>query len=137
MKRSFKRPVILFLVLAAIASVGFFSPAFGQEIERIKADDLKKMIENKSDIVVVDAQPKGAYDLGHIPGAVNFPWATKIKTPSILPRNKLLVLYCACSEEEDSLDMAGQLIKKFGYKQVKVLEGGWVRWLELGYPIAK
>ena len=103
----------------------------------MKPEELKKLIESKSDIVVVDTQPKSAYDMGHILGAVNFPWASQIKTPSNLPRNKLLVLYCACDHEEDSTEVAEQLMKKFGYKQVKVLEGGWMRWQELGYPIVK
>ena len=137
MKKSSRRVVSLFLAHCVIALVMVFSVASAQEVQSIKPEDLKKLIESKSDIVVVDTQPKSAYDMGHIAGAVNFPWASQIKTPSNLPRNKLLVLYCACSHEEDSTDMAEQLMKKFGYKQVKVLEGGWLRWEELGYPIVK
>jgi rhodanese-related sulfurtransferase len=94
------------------------------------------LIESKADIVVVDNQPKGAYDMEHIPGAVNFPWAMQIKLPINLPRNKMLILYCACSHEEDSTDVANQLME-FGYHNVKLLEGGWLRWVELGYPIEK
>jgi 3-mercaptopyruvate sulfurtransferase SseA len=137
MEKSFRSAISFFLAYCAIVSVMVFSVAFAQEVQSIKPEDLKKMIESKSDIAVVDTQPKGAYDMGHIPGAVNFPWASHVKTPSNLPRNKLLVLYCACSHEEDSIDVAGQLMKKFGYKQVRVLEGGWLRWMELGYPIEK
>ena len=137
MGKSFRSAVSLFLAYWAILLVMVFSAASAQEVQSIKPEDLKKLIESKSDIVVVDTQPKSAYDIGHIPGAVNFPWASQIKTPSNLPRNKLLVLYCACSHEEDASDVAEQLMKKFGYKQVKVLEGGWLRWEELGYPIVK
>jgi len=137
MGKSFRSAVSLFLAYWAILLVMVFSAASAQEVQSIKPEDLKKLIESKSDLVVVDTQPKSAYDIGHIPGAVNFPWASQIKTPSNLPRNKLLVLYCACSHEEDASDVAEQLMKKFGYKQVKVLEGGWLRWQELGYPIVK
>ena len=137
MGKSFRSAVSLFLAYWAILLVMVFSAASAQEVQSIKPEDLKKLIESKSDLVVVDTQPKSAYDIGHIPGAVNFPWASQIKTPSNLPRNKLLVLYCACSHEEDSSDVAEQLVKKFGYKQVKVLEGGWLRWQELDYPIVK
>ena len=137
MKKSFRSAVSLFLAHCVIAFMMVFSVASAQEVQSIKPEELKKLIESKSDIVVVDTQPKSAYDMGHILGAVNFPWASQIKTPSNLPRNKLLVLYCACSHEEDSIDVAGQLMKKFGYKQVKVLEGGWLRWQELNYPIVK
>ena len=137
MKKWFRSAVSLFLAYWVIVLVMVFSAASAQEVQRIKPEDLRKLIESKSDIVVVDTQPESAYDMGHIPGAVNFPWASQVKTPSNLPRNKLLVLYCACSHEEDSSDVAEQLIKKFGYRQVKVLEGGWLRWKELGYPIVK
>jgi rhodanese-related sulfurtransferase len=137
MKKSFRSAVLLVLGYFAMVLVIASSVASAQEVQSIKPEELKKLIESKSDIVVVDNQPKGAYDMGHIAGALNFPWASQIKTPSNLPRNKLLILYCACSHEEDSTDVAEQLMKRFGYKQVKVLEGGWLGWAELGYPVVK
>jgi rhodanese-related sulfurtransferase len=53
-----------------------------------------------------------------------------------LPRNKTLIMYCPCLNEEDSIDMADKL-KEFGYFKIKLLEGGWFRWEELRYPIEK
>jgi rhodanese-related sulfurtransferase len=115
---------------------GASSNASAQDIQSIKPEELKKLIESKANILVVDNQPKGAYDIEHIPGAVNFPWTAQIKVPVNLPRNILLILYCACSHEEDSTDVASQLME-FGYNNIKILEGGWLRWVELGYPIEK
>jgi rhodanese-related sulfurtransferase len=137
MKKSFGRMVILISGYLVVALVIATFIASAQEVQSIKPEELKKLIESKADIVVVDNQPKGAYDMGHIPGAVNFPWAPQIKVPVNLPRNKVLILYCACSHEEDSTDVAEKLMKEFGYNNIKVLEGGWLRWVELGYPIAK
>jgi rhodanese-related sulfurtransferase len=119
-------------MLVIIASI-----ALAQEIPRIKADELKKMIESKADIVIVDTQPKGAYDIGHIKGAINFPWGKEIKDPKKLPKNKLLVLYCDCGHEEDSIDVATQLMNKWEYDKIKVLDGGWSGWMKLGYPTEK
>ncbi len=113
------------------------STVSAQEVPRIKADELKKMIESKADIVIVDTQPKGAYEIGHIKGAINFPWAKEIKDPKKLPKNKLLVLYCDCGHEEDSIDVATQLINRWGYSNIKILEGGWSGWLKSGYPTEK
>ncbi len=130
------------------------------EIQWIKPEELKRHIEaHDPDILVVDVQPRAAYDLGHIKGAVNFPWALEIRSPGNLPRNKILILYCDCgsgSEEEatdvfgqsagtsavcaatdDSVDVAEQLMTRFGYQNIRVLEGGWSRWQGLGYPIEK
>ena len=82
-------------------------------------------------------QPKAVYDIEHIPGAINFPWATQIKGPVNLPRDKVLILYFACDHEEDSTHVAKQLINNFGYKNIKLLDGGWLRWIGLGYPAAR
>ncbi len=121
------------LVLGLLAA-----SAHAGEIPQIKPDDLKSMIEKKQPgFVVVDVQPQGAYELGHIKGAINFPWDSDIKNPGKLPKNELLILYCDCGHEEDSTDTAQQLTTKFGYKDVKILEGGWSGWQKLGYPIEK
>jgi adenylyltransferase/sulfurtransferase len=129
--------VILISGYLAVALVIVPFIASAQEVQSIKPEELQKLIESKADIVVVDNQPKGAYDMGHIPGAFNFPWAMQIKVPVNLPRNKALILYCACSHEEDSTDVAQKLMKEFGYNNIQVLEGGWLRWVELGYPTEK
>ena len=123
-------------LLIMIFEINTFS-VLAEEIPRITPEELKILIENKADIVVVDNQPKVAYDMGHLPEAVNFPWASEIRRPVNLPRDKVLILYCACVHEEDSADVANQLIKHFGYKNLKLLKGGLLQWLKLGYPIEK
>lgn len=121
--------LILFLGITA-------APA--AEPESVTPEELLKLIESKADILVVDVQPKGAYDVGHVPGSINFPWVPQIKNPeSILPKDRDLVLYCACMHDEDSTDLANQLMTKFGYTRVKLLKGGWLKWVELGYPQEK
>jgi len=107
------------------------------DFPRIKAEELKKLIENKApDILVVSNDPQESFDEAHIPGAVSFPWVTQLKIPINIPRNKMLVLYCACAHEEDSSDMASKL-SQFGYRNIKVLEGGILKWNELKYPLEK
>jgi len=124
------------MVLLPMLAVALFT-ASAEEIQRITPEDLKKLIESKADIVIVDNQPKEAYDMEHIPTAVNFPWVAKIKGPVNLPGNKLLIFYCACDHEEDSTDLANRLMNELGYNNIKVLEGGWLRWVKLGFPIEK
>ena len=103
----------------------------------VKCEELKKMIDAKTGgFLVVSNDPQESYDEGHIPGAVSFPWAMQLKLPVNLPRDKTLILYCSCAHEEDSQDMAAKLAK-IGYRNIKVLEGGFLRWSELKYPIEK
>lgn len=138
MKKSYMcmRPLLLILGCFVVIWVIVSSISSAQEVQGVKPEDLKKLIESKADIVIVDNQPKEAYDMGHIPTAINFPHVRNIKVPVNLPRHKPLILYCACSHEEDSTDMAEKL-REFGFDNIKVLEGGWLRWTELGYPVEK
>ena len=106
-------------------------------VPRITIEELKKLMDEGADIVVVDTLYPYWYKRGHIKGAINFPWAETIKEPTVLPRTKLVVLYCDCECEETSADVGEQLIKDWGYKNVKVLKGGWAEWLKFGYPTEK
>jgi 3-mercaptopyruvate sulfurtransferase SseA len=149
--------VMISVGLAATLATAVISSA-ADEVQQIKPEELKKLIEsNDPNILVVDTQPKGAYDLGHIKGAINFPWAPDIRSPGDLPRDKMLILYCdcahaedsigvsdplssksdSCSADDDSTDVAEQLTGKFGYRNIKILEGGWSKWQQLGYPVDK
>lgn len=95
--------------------------------------ELKKHIdEHSTDIVIVDTAAAPIWEDEHIPGAVDFPYSKNITAPVPLPREKTLVVYCACKDDEDSKDVARQL-SLIGYRKVKVLEGGWFKWLDLKY----
>jgi len=128
--------VIAILIVPLLCLI--YIDGWAQDIRYITQDALKELIEKKDDtIFVVDTQPKAAYKIGHIKGAINFPWAPEIKSPADLPRDKILVLYCDCVNEEDSIDMAKQLLRNWEYVYVRVLKGGWSQWQKVGYPIEK
>jgi rhodanese-related sulfurtransferase len=119
--------------LVALAQEGSTSQSF----PGIKCAELKKLIDSKAaDILVVSDDPQESYEEGHIPSAISFPWVSALKPPVALPRNKTLILYCSCAHEEDSNDMATKLTR-FGYHNIKVLEGGFLKWSQLKYPIEK
>jgi len=130
---------VLISLLALVTVVGGTGNLlWAQNFDHIAPEALKKSIESgDKSILIVDVQPKGAYDIGHIKGAINFPWASDLKNAGDLPKDKTLILYCDCSHEEDSLDVATQLNEKWGYTNIKILEGGWSNWLKLEYPMEK
>jgi rhodanese-related sulfurtransferase len=99
----------------------------------ITPEELKKSIDRHSpDIVIVDTAAPPVWQEAHIPGAVNLPYSKNLSAPVPLPRDKMLVIYCACKDHEDSTDMARQL-SLLSYRNVKVLKGGWFKWLALKY----
>lgn len=110
--------------------------AWAEEFERISPEVLKEMIVNGEEgVIVVDVQPEGVYAAGHIKGAVSLPWEQNLKSAPNLPKDKLLVLYCDCTHEEDSISMSVQLMEKWDYTNIKLLDGGWSGWIKLGYPV--
>ena len=101
--------------------------------EFMSPQELKSLIEAESDeVIIVDTAAELIFEDERIPGSVNLPWVHELSLPVTLPRDKTLVIYCACNDHEDSVDMA-QKLGLVGYLDVKVLEGGWFEWLDLGY----
>ena len=99
----------------------------------IQADELRRLVkEGSKDILILDNAPKEIWEESHIPGAVSFPWVRQLTEIVKFPRNKTIILYCPCTHDEDSIDMAKKL-RVLGYFKIKVLEGGWFKWEKLGY----
>ncbi len=67
---------------------------------RISAEELKKMIDEEADIIIVDTRDSGSYQFGHIKGAVNIYFdptgdpMNRQMTLIALPMDKLVVTYC-------------------------------------------
>lgn len=98
------------------------------------ADVLKMMQDKDAKFALVDTQPVDGYAAGHIPGAISYPWAMQIKTfPIPLPRDRVLIFYGSCPN--DTSDTVKKL-EEFGYFNVKIMDGGWDKWLGLKYPAA-
>ena len=63
----------------------------------VTADYMKKQVDAKADVVIVDSRPKRAkYDKGHIPTAISMPDSKFDKLKGNLPKDKKkpLIFYC-------------------------------------------
>ncbi len=112
-------------------------PSSPETVQRISIDDLKALMDGKAKIAVLDTRPKASYDLGHIKGAVCFPWkpTLRMEDAAALPVNTPLVTYCSCGPgEADSASVAFQLYQ-LGWSDVRVLSDPSVDgWIAAGYP---
>lgn len=131
----------LFIVLLSFS----FSPAItcygaDDEIPRLTLEELKKMIDEKVEVTIIDVQPINIYEKGHIKGAISIPWKSQLALEDVwaIPSGIPIVIYCACGpSESDSNDFAKQLMK-MGYNDVKVLKHPSIDgWIKAGYPIEK
>lgn len=116
----------------------------------VTTDELKKMIDAKEDMVIVDTMPfEASYKKSHVPGAVQFlfpipdmnTWDIKEtdgKTEADYKKllgddlNKKIVVYCGfvkCTRSHNGALWA----KKLGYTNVSRYTGGIFAWKGAGY----
>jgi hypothetical protein len=66
------------------------------DYERITVNELKILMDNKADIVVVDVRSRDSYKASHIPGSISMAYADEIEARhGELPQDKTIVLYCS------------------------------------------
>lgn len=96
--------------------------------------ELKKAIEERRPIVVVDVRRKEDFDQGHIPGAINLP-IDKWESAEGLSQDRLNVVYCY----SQTCHLAASAAVKFAEKgfPVRELEGGIKGWRQYGYALEK
>ena len=108
------------------------------EAPRISIDELKKLIDAKAEVIILDAQLKNIYDKGHIKGALSFPWKSDVSDADVekFDKDKLMVIYCDCGPgAADSSDLSAQFIE-LGFTNVKILRNPSIRgWQKAGYPM--
>jgi rhodanese-related sulfurtransferase len=104
---------------------------------RISVEELKALMDSGTRIAILDVRPKESFDLGHIAGAISFPWKSQLTMGDVelLPMTMPMVTYCDCGPgEADSADVAFQLLG-FGITDVEILAHPAIEgWLEAGYP---
>jgi len=135
--------VIIFFVLYSASVVHAVDKTPEQVVREAKAsvsevsiDEVKKMIDNREDIILLDVRDSEEYETGHIPGAINISRGSlDFKVHLIVPdKNKRIIVYCG-------LDLRSPLATKsmndLGYKKAVNMIGGLKAWKEAGYPVLK
>lgn len=104
------------------------------EMARITADELRAMRDAGQEVLVFDI--RSALDLKTMPHAVpGARWIPKDdfrKRHQEIPRDREVVIYCACPNEASAAEMA-LLLHKHGVERVRPLLGGVEAWMERGF----
>ena len=127
-----KLSVITAFVMILVAS----AQAAGPEFKVITADQLKNMLDEKKDIILIDARTKEEYQEAHIAGAISVPEKNFDESASVLPsdKNAFLVFYCNGVKCGKSKKAAVKADAK-GYKNILIYGEGFPVWEEKGYKI--
>ncbi len=115
----------------------------------LTAAELKKMIDAKEDMVLVDAHPPEEFVLAYIDGATNFGFQSNRngkweedalgKTQDAYRKvlgadlNKKIVIYCGFTKCGRSHN-AAMWAKQMGYTNLYRVPGGISAWMDAGYP---
>ena len=80
--------IVLFLHSQLLVQV------FAAQPERITLAELKRLLDAKEKVTLVDVRGQIHYNFGHIPGAISMPFPDGIETRhQTLPPDGLIVLY--------------------------------------------
>jgi len=88
--------------------------------------------------VFIDTRVAKAFSEGRIAGAINIPkhdvfGHLETLMEAVPDKNKIIVVYCQKAPCSLSRELV-RMLKNMGYANARVLEKGWDRWKDLGYP---
>jgi len=105
-------------------------------MKTITAQELKKKMEEDSEVPVINVLPKEYFDKKNIPGSKNIPEAElEERAPKELPdKDKEVIVYCASTECQASPRSAKKL-EEMGYKNVIDFEAGVQGWEDADFEL--
>jgi rhodanese-related sulfurtransferase len=107
----------------------------GASFPTLRSDAVKRMLDVKEPVVLVDMRKPAEFRAGHLPGAVSLPVGELERRYREIPKAARVVLYCQCPLEE----MGGvyNFLFDLGYKNHVVLEDGFDGLYRSRYPLVK
>ena len=91
--------------------------------ENLTKEEVKEMIQNNSNVILLDVRNHQEYEEGHLNGAINIPTYDLYRNaPKILTdKEAIIIAYCTVGVRSEN---AINILRKMGYKNLYHLEGG-------------
>ncbi len=99
----------------------------------VSVDDVKKALDEKRRMIVIDARPPSDWMRVHIPGAVSIPYHDLTRLEEVPKDGTWVIAYCACPHHLSG-DVVNALRKR-GVAHAVVLDEGILEWHRRGYPV--
>jgi rhodanese-related sulfurtransferase len=134
---------LLVFLLAALASYILWKFYNRQKflaklkISRITPEELKEKLDAGENILVVDLRHSLDFDANPetIPGALHVDAAELEEAFDVIPRDREIVLFCACPNEVTAARLA-LLLRSKGITQIRPLSEGYEGWRKRGFPMS-
>ena len=104
-------------------------------IREVSVDEVKRRIDAREPVRLVDVREGEEYAQGRIPGAVSIPRGfLEMRIEDKAKRDEPVILYCAGGTRSA---FAAKTLKDLGYTDVSSMAGGFSRWSDAAYPVDK
>ena len=109
-------------------------PSFKLRDDRfVSIDQVKRALEEKRRMIILDARPPSDWMRVHVTGAVSVPYHDQKRLAEVPNDGTWAIAYCACPHH-----LSGELVdalRKRGVKTAAVLDEGILEWHRRGYPV--
>jgi membrane protein DedA with SNARE-associated domain/rhodanese-related sulfurtransferase len=107
------------------------------KIARISPEELKEKLDAGEDVLVVDLRHTLDFEANPetIPGALHVDAAELEEAYEVIPRDREIVLFCACPNEVTAARLA-LLLRSKGITRIRPLSGGYEGWRSRGFPLS-
>lgn len=91
--------------------------------ENLTKEEVRQMLKNNSNIVLLDVRSHQEYEEGHLSGAINIPTYEIFRNAPKIIKNKdtIIIAYCTVGLRSKN---AINILRKMGYKNLYHLDGG-------------
>jgi len=103
----------------------------------ISVDELKKILDNKEDVFLLDVRSQREFDAVHVPDVdLVIPHTQVAQQADKLPQDKNRLIDVICRTGHRS-GIAVETLKSLGYTNVHNVVGGTNAWVAKGYPVVR
>lgn len=104
-----------------------------KEFKEISVDEAYKIFTSTEDYLFIDVRSRESYDESHVEGAISIPVSEIKDNLNKIPKDKIIIVYCAGTGCDISSTAAEVLVQN-GFTQVYKMGGlGIHEWIEKGY----
>jgi rhodanese-related sulfurtransferase len=106
------------------------------ELHSISAEELRSLLESKQELLLFDVrQPLDLLAYPEIiPSAQRIPPDEVLQRPSLIPKERDVVVYCTCPSDKTSRAVLRRALD-LQFSRIKFLRGGLEAWKMNGYPV--
>jgi len=130
--------IVISVVAASLLTVIWIKRKRGKqqmELHSITPEALRTLLASTQMLLLDVRQPLDLLaDSEIIPGATRIPPKEVLQNPSLIPRDKDVVVYCTCPGDETSRRILHQVLA-LHFSRIKLLKGGLGGWKAKGYPV--